>query len=165
MSKKPRKPHFAGAIIYRETEGNFELLIQGSVSLDLAHPGSYGKLQMKWPGGTNRDSLKTWDARKTARREIREELWLKVRRGVNPDLLCVLAGDKIDMFFYFINFSDLQGKLRDKEIMDGLTKLLVPEWVSIEKASEIIYSTHEPTLIPLAQYFETMNLAHSNVVS
>ena len=150
------KRHFAGAYVYREYPEP-SVLMQGYIGLDRKFPRSYGRVQMKFPGGTNEEFPRVWDPRKTLRRELREELWMNLRNGVNPYQLCKVGGVSIDMYFFFIKFRDLDGELRNREINDGKTRLLVPEWLTLDQASAVVFPTHRPAVIPATKHISLMS--------
>ena len=151
-----RKRHFSSGLICRGSPKNLEVLVQGYVSIDRSFPLSFGKLQIKFPGGTNQDHPKVWDPRKTLTRELREELYLRVKRGINPKEVWVSKGANLDMFFFLLMENDLSGEIRDIEIEDGKSRLLVPEWMTFDKIRRVIYRTHRPAVTALSEHFGLM---------
>ena len=149
------KTHFAGAVIVKEERNLVSVILQGSISIDRRFR-TFGKLVYKFPGGTNTDYPKDWDTRKTLRREIKEELGLHLKRGVNPRRLCTISEGQHTKVFFVLRDTDLEGHLRDKEIVDGLTLLRVPEWVQIDKAVGMIYESHLPVITEVKKYLGLM---------
>jgi len=85
----------------------------------------------------------------TARREVRSETNLRIKKSVTPRLLTRFKFDDQWKFFYIVNRKECRGTLRRHTIEDGDSILSKPEWMTLEELEAHLTHTHKLVLIDL----------------
>lgn len=129
-------------IIHRYYNDVLQVLLQGSESLIPRYKGQ-GR-QDKFPGGRVEESDESFED--ACAREVLEEVWLRLKHGVEltPVYDYVDRGER--KIFYPISNDDLEGEIRTVEITDNSSKLFPPYWADLtpELIHSRLFRTHKP---------------------
>ena len=138
-----RRDWHSAAVIWDFRDNEICFLVQDSESLDPQYK-RFGK-QTKSVGGGVKDEDANHLA--TAVREVKEEIWLRLRDGVAPPCIDFDEDPNTghEKYFFLIYFGDLIGKMRDVDIDDGDSHLSNLRFI---KSSEfyLVYETQRPAL-------------------
>lgn len=128
------------AIIYRRREGKLEVLLQQSESLIPKHKWQ-GKLA-KFPGGRMEET--DADYLSACVREVKEEVHLYLKEGVEPvPVYDYIIGTERKIFFP-MNIDELEGQIRTEVKDDNSSRLFPPYWIELTEdvVQKVIYRTH-----------------------
>lgn len=130
------------AIIYRYQNGVLQVVMQGSESL-IPKYQYQGRLD-KFPGGR----VEPYDTslRFACAREVDEELWLRLKDGVELTPVHEYVDRRERKIFIPIHIDDFEGEMRTVVITDNSSKLLPPYWIDFtpEVIQTKLYRTHQP---------------------
>jgi 8-oxo-dGTP pyrophosphatase MutT (NUDIX family) len=130
------------AIIYRYQNGVLQVVMQGSESL-IPKYQYQGRLD-KFPGG--RVEASDTNLRSACAREAEEEVWLRLKDGVELSPVYEYIDRRERKIFIPIHIDDLEGEMRTVVITDNSSKLLPPYWVDFtpDVIETKLYRTHKP---------------------
>jgi hypothetical protein len=137
---------WAGGIVSDKREDGLYVLVIDHENLD----PRYARTKItRLFGGTQNDDEES-DALIVFDREMLEEVGIKRKDGVLPDLICTVPPrDRrtLKRVFYQISFSDCVGELRRGYKFDGRQKLGEPRWVKADdlfKPSSLFHGHVDP---------------------
>ena len=130
------------AIIYRYQNGVLQVVMQGSESL-IPKYQYQGRLD-KFPGGR----VEPYDTslRFACAREVDEELWLRLKDGVELAPVHEYIDRRERKIFIPIHIDDFEGEMRTVVIIDNSSILHPPYWIDFTPAviQTKLYRTHQP---------------------
>lgn len=138
---------YAGAVIYRQEECSFKILVIDTKSL---HPDfvKKSKVQTKFVGGTEDGHIvEDVNVLGTLRRELTEETDLCLPEGYHPRLILTVSLPGHFKNFYLIPFEDLVGNLRTVEKVIDKDWMSAPYWMSYEELTRWLYKSHHGALV------------------
>ncbi len=147
----------SAAVICNIVDGELCFLVQDSMSKDPRWK-SHGTKTKCVGGGmmpvVDRDPVDT------LRREIKEEIFLKLPREINPTLIHSIPKENHIQYFYLVWFNDMHGKIRgrNKILVDGDTALFNLRWLKLSEIA-VVFEPHREVLRMVAAKVNDIPLA------
>lgn len=129
-------------IIHRYHNDVLQVLLQGSESI-IPKYKAHGRLD-KFPGGRVEESDVCFED--ACAREVLEEVWLRLKDGVELEPVYDYVDRGERKIFYPIYIDDLEGEIRTVEVQDNSSRLFPPYWADLtpELLHSRLYWTHRP---------------------